>query len=67
MVGESMTVSMSKTLTEIIQGGEDSAVEFKSAEFRNDTLAKEIVAFSNMSGGSILSALRTMARSAVYH
>lgn len=44
---------MTKTLAEIIQSGEDSAVEFKSAEFRNDSLAKEIVAFSNMSGGSI--------------
>ncbi len=44
---------MPKTLTEIIQGGEDGAVEFKSAEFRNDSLAKEIVAFSNMAGGSI--------------
>lgn len=44
---------MAKSLPEIIQSGEDSAVEFKSAEFRNDSLAKEIVAFSNMSGGSI--------------
>ena len=44
---------MAKSLSEIIQSGEDSAVEFKSAEFRNDSLAKEIVAFSNMSGGSI--------------
>ena len=44
---------MTKALSEIIQSGEDSAVEFKSAAFRNDSLAKEIVAFSNMSGGSI--------------
>lgn len=44
---------MAKSLSEIIQSGEDSAVEFKSAEFRDDSLAKEIVAFSNMSGGSI--------------
>jgi ATP-dependent DNA helicase RecG len=45
--------NMAKSLSEVIQSGEDSAVEFKSAEFRNDSLAKEIVAFSNMSGGSI--------------
>ena len=44
---------MAKSLSEIIQGGEDSAVEFKRAQFRNDSLAKEIVAFSNMAGGSV--------------
>lgn len=44
---------MAKSLSEIIRSGEDSAVEFKSAEFRNESFAKEIVAFSNMSGGSI--------------
>ena len=44
---------MAKSLSEILQSGEDSAIEFKSAEFRNDSLAKEVVAFSNMAGGSI--------------
>ncbi|MDS4068134.1 MAG: ATP-binding protein [Candidatus Competibacter sp.] len=44
---------MAKSLPEILQSGEDSAVEFKSAEFRNESFAKEIVAFSNMAGGSI--------------
>ena len=44
---------MSTSLAEIIQRGEDNAVEFKSSRFRNDSLAKEIVAFSNRSGGSI--------------
>ncbi len=36
-----------------IANGEDSKVEFKSAGFHNDSLAKEIVAFANMSGGDI--------------
>ena len=45
---------MAKSLSELIRDGKDSATEFMCADFRNDSLAKEIVAFSNMSGGSIL-------------
>jgi ATP-dependent DNA helicase RecG len=41
------------TIEEIINLGEDSLVEFKSEKFNNDSLAKEIVAFSNLQGGSI--------------
>jgi ATP-dependent DNA helicase RecG len=41
-------------LTEIIQQGENSAVEFKSADVKTDSLAKEIIAFANMNGGIIL-------------
>jgi hypothetical protein len=37
----------------IIHKGENSRTEFKSADFHNDSLAKEITAFSNMSGGDI--------------
>lgn len=38
----------------IIHGGENSAVEFKSAQVRPDSLAREIVAFANSLGGVIL-------------
>lgn len=37
----------------MIRNGENSRIEFKSVDFHNDSLAKEIVAFSNMSGGEI--------------
>lgn len=41
-------------LADIIEQGEDQATEFKSARFNNESLAKEVVAFSNGSrGGSI--------------
>lgn len=40
-------------IDDIISKGEDSKTEFKSCDFHNDSLAKEIVAFSNMSGGQI--------------
>ena len=36
-----------------IKAGEDSYNEFKTASFHNESLAKEIVAFSNRRGGSI--------------
>ncbi len=36
-----------------IKAGEDSYNEFKSASFYNESLAKDIVAFSNRRGGSI--------------
>ncbi|MGI0480761.1 RNA-binding domain-containing protein [Geminocystis sp. CENA526] len=41
-------------ILELIKSGENSRVEFKSTEFRNESLAKEIVAFANMKGGTIL-------------
>ncbi len=37
----------------LIEAGENSAVEFKTAEVKIDSLAKEIVAFSNTNGGVI--------------
>ena len=42
-----------KILTTILERGEDHVTEFKSSRFHNESLAKEIVAFSNSSGGSI--------------
>lgn len=39
---------------EMIASGDSSKLEFKSSDFRNDRLAKEVVAFSNMSGGKLL-------------
>jgi ATP-dependent DNA helicase RecG len=41
-------------IIEIIQQGENSAIEFKSADVKTDSLAKEIIAFANMNGGIIL-------------
>lgn len=38
----------------LIQAGENSCVEFKSAAVRNESLAKEMVAFANSNGGSIV-------------
>ena len=42
-----------KQLEQIIEFGESSVVEFKSEQFHTDSLAKEIVAFSNYKGGDI--------------
>ena len=42
-----------QNLTTILEQGEDHVTEFKSGRFHNESLAKEIVAFSNSSGGSI--------------
>lgn len=39
---------------DLIKSGENSRIEFKSKDFRNESLAKEIVAFANMKGGTIL-------------
>ena len=39
---------------ELIQQGENSAVEFKAANVRPESLAKEIVAFANSQGGVVL-------------
>lgn len=41
-------------LLEIITNGENSGVEFKRDELENHALAKELVAFSNLSGGKVL-------------
>ncbi|MCP4217575.1 MAG: transcriptional regulator [bacterium] len=40
-------------LLKIIQKGENSSVEFKSAEVNSESLAKEMTAFSNSNGGII--------------
>ncbi len=41
-------------IKQLIEQGENSAVEFKSSEVRPESLAREIVAFANSSGGTIL-------------
>ena len=41
-------------VNELIQQGENSAVEFKAASVRPESLAKEIVAFANSQGGVVL-------------
>ena len=41
-------------LLEIIRNGENSGVEFKRDVLENHALAKELVAFSNFSGGIVL-------------
>jgi ATP-dependent DNA helicase RecG len=38
----------------LIKNGENSSVEFKNENFHSDRLAKEIVAFANFEGGTIL-------------
>ena len=44
----------SSKIKELISQGENNGVEFKSADVRPESIAKEIVAFANASGGSIL-------------
>ncbi len=41
-------------IIQLIEGGENSAVEFKSVDVKIDSLAKEMAAFSNTNGGVIL-------------
>lgn len=41
-------------IIQLIKGGENSAVEFKAADVKIDSLARELVAFSNTTGGIIL-------------
>ena len=41
-------------LMERIRNGEDSILEFKRADVRNDEIAKELVAFLNLEGGIVL-------------
>ena len=42
-----------QNLATILEHGEDHVTEFKNGRFRNESLAKEVVAFSNSIGGSI--------------
>lgn len=44
----------SADIVEIIKQGENSAIEFKSANVKPESIAKEIIAFANMNGGIIL-------------
>ncbi len=48
-----MVYSVSE-LREILNNGENSAVEFKTADVRKESIAREMVAFSNTLGGTIL-------------
>ena len=48
-----MAYRLMRDLTTILDHGEDHVTEFKSGRFHNESLAKEIVAFSNSIGGSI--------------
>ncbi|MBL4684175.1 MAG: ATP-binding protein, partial [Nannocystaceae bacterium] len=41
-------------LTALLRNGEDSTVEFKRDDVQNHDLAKELVAFLNLEGGTIL-------------
>lgn len=41
-------------IEELIAQGENAAIEFKAADVHPDSLAKEIVAFANTAGGTIL-------------
>ncbi|MCI0470125.1 MAG: putative DNA binding domain-containing protein, partial [Candidatus Aminicenantes bacterium] len=41
-------------IKQLITGGENSSVEFKSSAVTSDSLAREIVAFANSSGGIVL-------------
>jgi ATP-dependent DNA helicase RecG len=41
-------------IADLLRQGENSAVEFKSASVRPESLAREMVAFANTDGGSIL-------------
>ena len=43
-----------KYVLELIAQGENSAIEFKQVEVRPESLAKELVAFSNTNGGVLL-------------
>lgn len=50
-------------LAELIRSGEDSGLEFKRDDIQNHDLAKQLVAFLNLDGGTILLVWRTMALS----
>ena len=49
-----MSINQIEQIKQLIEQGENSAVEFKSSEVRPESLAREIVAFANSSGGTIL-------------
>jgi ATP-dependent DNA helicase RecG len=49
-----MTITQIEQIKQLIEQGENSAVEFKNSEVRPESLAREIVAFANSSGGTIL-------------
>ena len=48
---QTMTIS---ELAELLRNGEDSTLEFKRDDVQNHDLAKELVAFLNLEGGTIL-------------
>lgn len=47
-------IQNSKKISALIHQGENAAVEFKNADVRPEGLAKEITAFANTNGGTIL-------------
>ena len=49
-----MPDNLTVKITELIAQGENNAVEFKSAQVRAESIAKEMVAFSNTQGGVLL-------------
>ena len=49
-----MSITQIEQIKQLIEQGENSAVEFKNSEVRPESLAREIVAFANSSGGTIL-------------
>ena len=49
-----MSTTQIEQIEQLIEQGENSAVEFKSSEVRPESLAREIVAFANSSGGTVL-------------
>ena len=49
-----MPNNLTVKIAELIAQGENNAVEFKSAQVRAESIAKEMVAFSNTQGGALL-------------
>ena len=49
-----MTIWNTDKVLELIKGGENQSVEFKLSEVHADSLAKEMVAFANTQGGTLL-------------
>ena len=41
-------------IEELIRQGENTSIEFKQGDVRTENLAKELIAFSNSSGGVVL-------------
>lgn len=44
----------SNRIDNLIEQGENGAIEFKTADVRPEGLAREVTAFSNTSGGTVL-------------